>query len=101
MSAINVVRVAATGIEIAYERFGDAEAPPLLLVMGLGAQMVSWPDGFCEALVARGLHVIRFDNRDAGLSTHLTGAPPPNLQAALAGDLSSAAYTLSDMARNP
>ena len=85
-------------IEIAYERFGDPSAPPVLLIMGLGAQMLGWHDDFCEALVAHGLHVVRFDNRDVGLSTHLATAPVPNFFAALAGDLASASYTLSDMA---
>jgi pimeloyl-ACP methyl ester carboxylesterase len=98
MSSANVVCVDSTGLEIAYERLGDPHAPPVLLVMGVAAQMIDWPDGFCHALVARGLHVIRFDNRDAGMSTHLTEAPMPDLQAALSGDLSSASYTLSDMA---
>lgn len=85
-------------IEIAYERFGDADAPPVLLVMGLGAQLIQWPDGFCAELVARGLHVIRFDNRDAGASTHFSDAPTPDFAAAMRGDFSSAVYTLSDMA---
>ncbi|MGH9884073.1 MAG: alpha/beta fold hydrolase, partial [bacterium] len=83
-------------LTIAYERLGDPGAPPVLLIMGLAAQLVSWPDGFCMELVGRGLHVIRFDNRDAGASTHVAGTP--DFRAALAGDLSSAAYTLSDMA---
>jgi pimeloyl-ACP methyl ester carboxylesterase len=65
---------------------------------GLGAQLIGWPDGFCDALVAHKLQVIRFDNRDAGLSTHFSSAPVPNFVAALAGDTSSAAYTLSSMA---
>lgn len=85
-------------IDLAYQRFGDPAAPPLLLIMGLAAQMVNWPDALCHQLAARGLHVIRFDNRDAGRSTHITDAPAPDLPAALAGDLSSASYTLSDMA---
>jgi pimeloyl-ACP methyl ester carboxylesterase len=66
--------------------------------MGVAAQSIHWPDAFCHALFESGLQVIRFDNRDAGLSTHLTDAPPPDLPAALAGDLSSVSYTLSDMA---
>jgi len=86
------------GIEIAYERFGEKSAPPVLLVMGLGTQMLAWPEGFCSLLVDRGLQVIRFDNRDVGLSTHLHDAPPPDVMAAFAGDYSSAAYTLTDMA---
>jgi pimeloyl-ACP methyl ester carboxylesterase len=85
-------------VDIAYERFGDPEAPPVLLIMGLGAQLIAWPDAFCAALVEQGLQVIRFDNRDAGQSTHFSGAPIPNLPAAIAGDFSSATYTLSDMA---
>src|SRR5436305_3440524 len=85
-------------IDIAYERFGDRGAPPVLLVMGLATQMLGWPDEFCAALAARGLHVVRFDNRDIGLSTHLDDAPAPDLIAAFSGDTSSASYTLSDMA---
>ncbi|HEY6275376.1 MAG TPA: alpha/beta fold hydrolase [Streptosporangiaceae bacterium] len=90
--------VGPSGIEIAYQRFGDAGAPPVLLIMGAGAQMISWPDGFCAGLAGRGLQVIRFDNRDAGLSSHFPGEPVPDLRAALAGDFSSAPYTLNDMA---
>jgi pimeloyl-ACP methyl ester carboxylesterase len=86
------------GIELAYERFGDPAAPPVLLVMGLGTQMLGWPEDFCAALEDRGLQVIRFDNRDIGLSTHLDSAPEPDVMAALQGDMSSASYRLSDMA---
>lgn len=85
-------------IDIAYQRFGDPSAPPVLLIMGLAAQLVHWPDSLCHDLAGRGLHVIRFDNRDAGRSTHFHAAPAADLPAALAGDLSSATYTLSDMA---
>lgn len=94
------VRRAAVGggIELAFERFGDPADPPLLLVMGLATQMLGWPDEFCKGLAARGLSVVRFDNRDIGLSTHLHGAPPPDVPAAMVGDTSSASYTLSDMA---
>jgi len=90
--------VGPSGIEIAYERIGDRGAPPVLLIMGAGAQMISWPDGFCTELAGRGLQVIRFDNRDAGRSTHFPAGPVPDLAAALAGDFSSASYTLADMA---
>src|SRR4051812_19803498 len=90
--------VGPSGIEVAYERFGDPQDPPVLLVMGAGAQMIAWHEGFCAELVDRGLHVIRFDNRDAGLSSHFPDGPAPDLAAALGGDLSSASYTLSDMA---
>lgn len=85
-------------IDIAYERIGDRDAPPVLLIMGLGAQLIGWPEGFCTVLVERGLQVIRFDNRDVGRSSHLADAPAPDLPAVLRGDLSSVSYTLSDMA---
>ncbi len=95
------IRSASVGdVEIAYETIGDPADPPLLLVMGLATQMIGWPDGFCTGLAERGLYVIRFDNRDVGLSTHLHDAPPPNVRAALGGDTSSASYTLPDMARD-
>jgi pimeloyl-ACP methyl ester carboxylesterase len=57
-------------IDVAYESFGEPHAPPVLLIMGLGAQMIGWDTGFCEQLALRGLRPIRFDNRDAGRSTH-------------------------------
>jgi pimeloyl-ACP methyl ester carboxylesterase len=88
----------ANGIEIAYETIGRPENPPMLLIMGLGVQMIYWPDEFCERLADRGYYVIRFDNRDAGHSTQFDDAPPPDLMAALAGDASSAPYLLDDMA---
>jgi pimeloyl-ACP methyl ester carboxylesterase len=90
--------VGPAGIDIAYQRGGNPDAPVVLLIMGIAAQSIHWPDAFCNALIEGGLQVIRFDNRDSGLSTHLTDSPPPNLPAALAGDLSSVSYTLSDMA---
>jgi pimeloyl-ACP methyl ester carboxylesterase len=85
-------------VDLAYERFGEPDLPSVLLLMGLGTQMLGWPDGFCDALAARGVHVIRFDNRDIGLSSHLSDAPAPDLGAIFRGDTSSASYTLSDMA---
>jgi pimeloyl-ACP methyl ester carboxylesterase len=63
----------ANGIDICYDIFGDADAEPMLLIMGLGAQMVLWDDDFCRQLAARGFRVIRFDNRDIGKSSHLSG----------------------------
>jgi pimeloyl-ACP methyl ester carboxylesterase len=63
----------ANGIDLCYEIFGDANAQPILLIMGLGAQMIHWDDDFCRQLAARGFRVIRFDNRDIGKSSHLSG----------------------------
>src|ERR1700730_15003026 len=91
-------KVGPAGIDVVYQRVGNPDAPVVLLIMGIAAQSINWPDAFCHALVDRGLQVIRFDNRDVGLSTHLTDAPAPDLPAPLAGDLSSVSYTLSDMA---
>lgn len=59
----------ASGLKIAYEQFGNPDASPLLLILGLGDQMISWDQEFCEQLAARGYQVIRFDNRDVSLST--------------------------------
>ena len=88
----------ANGIEIAYELDGDPADQPILLVMGLGAQLVHWDPDFVAALVRRGFWVIRFDNRDSGLSEKIEGGPEPDMFRALQGDPSSASYTLSDMA---
>src|ERR1700761_2845787 len=66
----------SNGIELCYETFGDPAAEPLILIMGLGAQMVLWYDEFCQQLAARGFYVIRFDNRDIGQSSKLTGGKP-------------------------
>ncbi len=68
--------VRANGIDICYEIFGNADAEPMVLIMGLGAQMIHWEDDFCRQLAARGFRVIRFDNRDIGKSTYLTGGKP-------------------------
>ncbi|MCU1461263.1 MAG: Aclacinomycin methylesterase RdmC [Acidimicrobiales bacterium] len=88
----------SNGIELWYETFGDPAGRPLLLIMGLGAQSIHWEDSVCQAFVDRGFFVLRFDNRDVGLSTKFRDAPLPDLLAALAGDTSSAAYTIDDMA---
>ncbi len=89
---------AANGITIEYETFGSDTDPTMLLVMGLGSQLVAWPRGFCERLAAQGFHVVIFDNRDTGLSSRIEDGPVPNLAAGLTGDTSSASYTLDDMA---
>ena len=92
----------ANGINIAYETAGDPKGMPMLLVMGLGMQLTAWPDDFVDGLVELGFYVIRFDNRDCGLSTKFKQAGTPNLPLAL---LKSAlrlpvrsAYRLDDMA---
>ena len=85
-------------IELCYETFGDPADPALLLIMGLGTQMIAWPEGFCRQLAGRGFFVIRFDNRDIGRSTHLRGQRVPTLRQLLLRDKSAAAYSLSDMA---
>jgi pimeloyl-ACP methyl ester carboxylesterase len=90
----------ADDVALAYETFGETARPPLVLIMGLATQMLGWPDAFCTALADAGHHVIRFDNRDIGLSTHFDDAPTVDLAQLLTGDASSAAYTLSDMARD-
>ena len=91
------------GVELEYDTFGDPGDPAILLVMGFTAQMTAWEPGFCQLLVERGHYVIRFDNRDCGLSSKTEGEPP-NLFALLAqiqsgqGITSDVPYTLSDMA---
>lgn len=72
-----VQRVPVGRLELAFETFGDRRDPALVLIMGLGTQMLAWPDEFCATLAATGRHVIRFDNRDCGLSTHMDWLPAP------------------------
>ena len=96
-------RARANGIELCWDSFGDDGAPPMLLIMGLAAQMIAWHDEFCALLAARGFRVIRFDNRDIGLSTRFDSAGVPNVGAALAAAMqgepvTGAPYRLSDMA---
>jgi pimeloyl-ACP methyl ester carboxylesterase len=92
----------ATGMELEYDTFGSPDDPGLLLIMGFTAQMTAWPDDFCKRLADTGLFVIRFDNRDCGLSTKLDGVHVDIgavIGAALAEQpVVGAPYTLSDMA---
>src|SRR4051794_9370469 len=90
--------VRANGIDIEYETFGSADDPPLLMIMGLGAQLVAWDVDLMDRFAAEGYHVIRFDNRDVGLSSKIEGGPEPDIGKALQGDDSTASYTLTDMA---
>jgi len=87
----------ANGIEIAYETIGDPSNPPLLLVMGLGMQLIHWELELCRLLADRGFHVIRFDNRDSGHSTKIA-ARVPDIRRAMIGLKVEAPYLLDDMA---
>ena len=94
--------ISANGIDIAYDDRGSQADPAILLIMGLGTQMTAWPEAFCDNLAAHGFRVIRFDNRDIGLSTKFDAAPPIDLAAVLqrvmAGHKISPPYQLTDMA---
>jgi pimeloyl-ACP methyl ester carboxylesterase len=92
-----VAKAAANGIHIEYETFGDSAARPLLLIGGLADQLIHWDDELCRDLSERGHYVIRFDNRDAGLSTKFDHAGVPDL-GALAREEKAPPYTLEDMA---
>jgi pimeloyl-ACP methyl ester carboxylesterase len=87
------------GITLCYETFGDPSDPTALLIMGLGTQMLAWQEDFCTGLADRGLHVVRFDNRDVGRSTHVAGAPPTVRQLLLRSK-HAAHYTLVDLAQD-
>jgi pimeloyl-ACP methyl ester carboxylesterase len=87
----------ANGHEVCFETFGDPSDPALLLTMGLATQMLGWHEDFCGALAGRGFHVIRYDNRDVGRSSAMTGRAPSTLQLLLR-DKRAASYTLEDMA---
>ena len=95
-------KVKANNIEIEYDTFGDPSGKPLLLVMGLGSQMISWVPEFCELFVQKGFYVIRFDNRDVGLSTKFDDAGVPNVMQvvnkARNREKIDSPYTLEDMA---
>lgn len=99
MATLNI-----NGITLAYDTRGDRAMPAVLLIMGLGMQMTAWPESFCDGLAERGFHVIRFDNRDSGLSTKLDQHGAPNLPLAwLKYQLRlplRPAYTLDDMAKD-
>jgi pimeloyl-ACP methyl ester carboxylesterase len=96
--------ISANGIELCYEIFGDAGAEPILLIMGLGGQMIYWDDDFCRLLAGRGFRVIRFDNRDIGKSSKLSGGKRLGafelLKLRLLNIPVAAPYTLLDMAKD-
>ncbi|MFP4194096.1 MAG: alpha/beta fold hydrolase [Desulfosalsimonas sp.] len=97
-----MTNVTANGIQIEYDSFGDPESPPLLLIAGLGRQLVFWDEEFCRNLAERGLYVIRFDNRDTGLSTKFEASGVPDItalyDALTQGETVEVPYTLDDMA---
>jgi pimeloyl-ACP methyl ester carboxylesterase len=99
VTAPTLSRVQANGIELAYETFGDPSDPPVVLVMGLGTQMLAWPDSLCTGLADAGRFVIRYDNRDVGLSTHLDELPSPSPQDVLLRRRRPA-YHVRDMAED-
>ena len=90
-------RAQVGSVELVYETIGDPQDSPMLLVMGLGMQLIHWDRGLCELLAERGFHVIRFDNRDAGLSTKIRGSVP-NVMRLMAGMPTRVPYLLDDMA---
>ncbi len=91
------IKIPANGVELAYETFGDPSDVPILLIMGLGTQMVAWDEDFCRLLAGRGHFVIRFDNRDVGLSTHFHELRDGRPAGVLAG-IVQPPYRLTDMA---
>lgn len=97
-------KVKANGVELHYEDHGPTDAPTILLVMGLGAQMIAWPDEFVHGLVGKGFRVIRYDNRDVGMSQRMEQAATPNLVWSMLkarfGLPLGVGYTLSDMAKD-
>ena len=96
--------IRANGIDIFYEESGRTDAPVILLVMGLGTQMIAWPDELIQGLVAKGFRVIHYDNRDVGLSQRMDGAPAGSLVWAMLasrfGLPVKSAYSLTDMAED-
>ena len=94
--------VKANGIRIEYDTLGNPSAPPLLLIMGLGGQLIHWDEGFCRQLADKGHYIIRFDNRDVGLSTKFEEAGLPDMaklvESPRQGQAFVTPYRLEDMA---
>ncbi|MFK7914888.1 MAG: alpha/beta fold hydrolase [Pseudomonadales bacterium] len=97
-------QVSANGIQLEYDTFGSDDQRPLLMIMGLGAQMTRWPEPLCQGLAASGHYVIRFDNRDVGLSSRLDAAGMPDIAAltgaVMQGQSPTVPYGLEDMAND-
>jgi pimeloyl-ACP methyl ester carboxylesterase len=89
-------RAKSNGIELEYDTFGDPSDPALLLIMGFTAQMTAWDEAFCQQLAGNGFNVIRFDNRDVGLSSRIEGEV--DIASLFSGQASSVPYSLDDMA---
>src|SRR5215204_180828 len=98
LPSAEVQHTAVGDIHIAYNTLGKPIDPPVLLISGLGAQLIAWDDAFCQELVDRGMFVIRFDNRDVGLSSHLARGSLAHSTATTPGAPQAAPYTLADMA---
>src|SRR5215211_9145884 len=97
LPSAEVQHTAVGDIDIAYNTVGKPTDPPVLLISGLGAQLIAWDDAFCQQLVDRGLFVIRFDNRDVGLASHLADRPRSDPSAEPAAAAPAASYTLAQM----
>lgn len=95
-----MAQAAANGVTLEFDTFGDTSNPAMLMIMGLGVQMIVWDDRACKELADSGYFVIRFDNRDCGLSTKFDSFGIPDILAGLVGDDSTAGYSLIDMARD-
>ena len=98
LRSAEVMHTTVGDIDLAYNTLGEPSDPPVVLISGLGAQLIGWDGAFCQQLVDRGLFVIRFDNRDVGLSSHLADRPTSDPLAEAAGAASAASYTLAQMA---
>jgi pimeloyl-ACP methyl ester carboxylesterase len=95
-------KASVRNLQIEYETFGESSNPALLLIIGLGGQLIEWPEAICKKFAANGYYVIRFDNRDSGLSSKLDDAGIPDISeifnALLSGKPAKPPYTLEDMA---
>ena len=97
-----MARIDANNIEIEYETFGNANSPALLLIIGLGCQLIHWQDEFCQQIADSGYYVIRYDNRDKGLSTRVEGPPADKIMETITaltmGQEATVPYTIEDLA---
>ena len=100
MRPVNEQFATLEGVRLCYETFGDDGNPTVLLVMGLGTQMIAWHADFCGQLADRGFFVVRYDNRDVGRSTHLDHRPPPTTREILTRRHRNPAYTMGEMAED-